>query len=170
MCYFFGSIGPGPCAWPCASLMSLRRSSRAFVSSASVSGMRTRGSRAIVSLPPAIVTNGPPASGAGFGEGHFRQFARLAGQRKILAQRKIRIAFPHQNPAQIGMPAKANAHHVVNLALMPIGRAPDVGDGRQLGFLLAHIGLEPQMAVMAVTVKVINHRQARIVAVIIDAR
>src|SRR6266446_3842929 len=61
----FGSIGPGPCAFPCASLMSFRRSNRAFVSTASVSGIRIRGSRAIVSLPPAIVTKGPPAIGEG---------------------------------------------------------------------------------------------------------
>ena len=107
--------------------------------------MRTRGSRAIVSLPPAIVTNGPPSIGAGFGKGDFRHFGRLARQRKIFPQRKIRIALPHQNPPQIGMPAKANAHHVVDLALVPIGRAPDAGDGRQFGFLLADIGLEPQM-------------------------
>src|SRR5438034_7817573 len=50
------------------------------------------------------------------GEGDLRQFARLARQWKILAQRKIRVAVPHQNSPQIGMPAKANAHHVVNLA------------------------------------------------------
>src|SRR5439155_7740464 len=61
--YFLGSIGPGPNALPCASLMSRRRSRRAFVSKASVSGIRTRGSRAIVSLPPAMVTNGPPTIG-----------------------------------------------------------------------------------------------------------
>src|SRR5205814_9659556 len=33
----------------------------------------------------------------------FRQFARFARQWEILAQRKIRIAFPHQNSPQIGM-------------------------------------------------------------------
>ena len=42
---------------------SLRLSNREFASKESVSGIRTRGSRAIVSTPPATVTNGPPAIG-----------------------------------------------------------------------------------------------------------
>ena len=112
---------------------------------------RTRGSRRIASpllrqrsqtarLPAASdLVNATPGSSR-----------RLAGQREILAQRKIRIAFPHQNPAQIRMAAETDAHHVVNFALVPVGRAPDVSDARQLGFFLAHVGFEPQFVAVVV--------------------
>src|SRR5580765_5135710 len=56
----------------------------------------------------------------GFGESYVRDFTCLAGERKIFAQRKIRIAFPHQDAAQVGVTAKANTHHVVDFALVPI--------------------------------------------------
>src|SRR5207302_6306222 len=46
--------------------MSVRRSSREIVSTDCVSGTRTRGSRAIASLPPGRVTNGPPSIRACF--------------------------------------------------------------------------------------------------------
>src|SRR5256886_15972604 len=84
------------------------------------------------------------------GERDLRQLARLTAERKILAQRKIRIAFPHQNSPQVRMSTKANAHHVVNLALVPIGGLPDRSDGGQLGLLLAHIRVEAEMRVMEI--------------------
>src|SRR5256885_1104831 len=81
---------------------------------------------------------------------HVWNFARLARERKIFAQRKIGIAFPHQNAAQVGVTAKANTHHVVDFALVPIGRFPHGRDCGQLGLFLAHVGFQTQMAVMPV--------------------
>ena len=131
--------------------------------------MRTRGSRAMVSLPPAMVTNGPPSSGAGLVKATSGTSLGLPASGKILAQREIGIALPHQDAAQVRMPAKANAHHVVNLPLVPIGRPPDGRDGRQLGLSSLTSSLEPQMAAVPEAVELVNHRPARVVAVIIDA-
>ena len=167
--HFLGSIGPGPCGWPCASLISCRRSRRALVSRASVSGIRTRGSRAIVSLPPAMVTNGPPSSGAALVKATSGTSDRLARQRKVLPQWKVGIAFPHQDPAQVRVATETESHHVVNLALMPIRRPPYAGDRRQFALFLAYLGLEPKPAKMTVAVKMIDDREARIVAVIVHA-
>src|SRR5437763_3900774 len=67
------------------------------------------------------------------------------------------------------MTAKANAHHVVNLALVPIGGLPNRSDAGQLGLLLAHIRFETEMTAMAVAIKLINHGKTRVVAVIVHA-
>ena len=91
----------------------------------SVSGMRTRGSRAIASLPPATVTKGPPASGAGSVNATSGSSVGLPASGKSLRSGMIRIAFPHQDAAQVRMAPEPDAHHVVDLALVPIGRAPD---------------------------------------------
>src|SRR5581483_8525407 len=45
-------------------------------------------------------------------ERHARQLRRLAGQREILAQREMRITFPHEDAARVRMPAKMDPHHV----------------------------------------------------------
>src|SRR6266567_4119406 len=66
------------------------------------------------------------------------------------------------------MPAKPDAHHVINLPLVPIGGAPDRRYGGQLGLFFAHISLESQVAVVSVAVKLIDHRPARVGPVIID--
>src|SRR5437667_417573 len=54
----------------------------------------------------------------GLREGHVRNFTRLSRERKILTQRKIRIAVPHQDTPHVGVTSKANAHHVVDFALV----------------------------------------------------
>ena len=105
----------------------------------------------------------------GFGESNFRHFRRFAAKREILPQRKIRIAFPHQNPAQIGMAAKPDAHHVVDFALVPIRRAPHADDGRQFGFFLADAGFEPQFATVREAAQMINIRPARVFAIVVNA-
>src|SRR5712664_1236019 len=56
--------GGGPWSGAWAARTSRRLSRRALVAMQSVSGIRTRGSRAIASLPPETVTNGPPSKGA----------------------------------------------------------------------------------------------------------
>jgi len=67
------------------------------------------------------------------------------------------------------MPLEPNAHHVVNLPFMPVRRAPDAGHGGQFGFFLAHVRFHTEMAMMPVTVKMINNRPARVRAVIVNA-
>src|SRR6266446_4888699 len=104
-----------------------------------------------------------------FGESDFREIAGAAGQREILAQWKIGIAVPHQDPAQIGMTTEADAHHIVDLAFMPIRRAPNGGDRWQFSFLLAYGSLETEILQMTVAIEMIDQREARIVAVIVNA-
>src|ERR1017187_6984347 len=52
----------------------------------------------------------PPFDERGFGESDVRQFRGLAAEREIFAEREVRITFPHDDAAQVGMPAKADAH------------------------------------------------------------
>src|SRR5437879_4111967 len=68
------------------------------------------------------------------------------------------------------MPAESNAHHVIDLSLMPISRAPYADNRGSLPFLFANIGLQTQVPQMAVAIKVINQCIARVIAVVIDAR
>src|SRR3990170_2454177 len=59
--------------------------------------------------------------------------ARLeaAGQRhEVLAQGMAREAFPEEHSLQVGVAAEANAHEVVDLALLEVGAMPDRHDGR----------------------------------------
>ena len=65
------------------------------------------------------------------------------------------------------MAAEVNAHHVVDLALVPVSRAPDADDGRQFGFFLAHVGFKPQFAAAYEAAQMINDRPARVFAVIV---
>ena len=71
--------------------------------------------------------------------------AMLALKREILAQRVVGKPLPHEDAAKIGMIHKANTHHVVNFALMPIGRRPDVGNRGGLAIIFAHGGFQPKM-------------------------
>src|SRR5262249_42403530 len=59
--------------------------------------------------------------------------------------------------------------HVVNFPLVPIRRAPHAGNRRQLALFLADVRLESQMTMMAVAVEMVNDREARILAVVVDA-
>src|SRR5882672_9867332 len=105
----------------------------------------------------------------GFRKRNLRQLSWPPRQRKILSQRKMRVAVPHQNAAQVGMAAKTNAHHVVNLAPVPIRPGPDCRYRWQFAFFFTHVGFEPQMAGLIVSGVMINHREPWIVAVIIEA-
>src|SRR3990172_1930089 len=61
--------------------------------------------------------------------------ARLeaAGQRhEVLAQGMAREAFPEEHSLQVGVAAEANAHEVVDLALLQLGPLPHRHDGRHL--------------------------------------
>src|SRR6266478_5347145 len=98
------------------------------------------------------------------GESHFRQLGGPSCQREILAQREIGIAFPHQNAAQVRMAAKTDAHHVVNLPFVPISRAPDANDAGCFPLFFTHLGLEAEIAKMPIAIKMIDQREARIIA------
>ena len=67
---------------------------------------------------------------------------------------------PHEDAAKIGVIHKANPHHVVNFALVPIGRRPDVGNGGGLAIIFAHSGLKPKMDAISHGIKLINHLEA----------
>src|SRR5688572_25289605 len=54
----------------------------------------------------------------------------ITAQRKILAQRVSLPILRQQNAAQIRMPIKNDAKHVERLALVPVCRLPNAGDGR----------------------------------------
>ena len=58
------------------------------------------------------------------------------------------------------MVAETNPHHVVNLAFVPVGRAPHRRHRGQIGFLLAHLGFEAQVNPVGIAVKLVNHREA----------
>ena len=61
-----------------------------------------------------------------------------------------RMAFPvrrHKDPLQVRVVAKTHAKKVEDLALIPVGGAPDGGDRIQLGSLAnAHFQAEPRFA------------------------
>jgi hypothetical protein len=67
------------------------------------------------------------------------------------------------------MSAETDAHHVEYLALVPIGGAPDGGDGGELGFLLADEGFEAEMLAVIDTGEFINDQPARVLAVTVNA-
>src|SRR4051794_36610273 len=67
------------------------------------------------------------------------------------------------------MTGEANAHHVVDLALMPVGRRPDIAKGRNFD-ILRNRKLQPQMNAERHRVELVNDLETRIFAEVIDAR
>src|SRR2546430_9579358 len=57
---------------------------------------------------------GPAIQRRRLAEPYVWHLARLAGEWEILAQRKIRIALPHEDAAQVGVASETDAHHVIN--------------------------------------------------------
>src|SRR5208337_1603996 len=49
---------------------------------------------------------------------------------EVLAEWIVGIAFPHENPLQLGVAGEANAHHVEDLSLLEIGAAINVVERR----------------------------------------
>ena len=49
---------------------------------------------------------------------------------EVLAERIVGIAFPHENPLQLGVAGEANAHHVEDFALLEIGPAINLVERR----------------------------------------
>ena len=116
-----------------------------------------------------IVTNGPALQRRRLGEGDFRHVALLPAEREILSQRVEGIAIPHQDAAQIRMPWEADAHHVENLALVPVCGRPDRRDGGDLRIVLRGAQLEAEGDILRQGVKLIDQFEARVFAHVIDA-
>ena len=102
-------------------------------------------------------------------ECHAGRIAVLPFKRKILTQRMVGEPLPHEDAAKIGVIHKANSHHVVNFALVPIGRRPDVGNGGGLAIIFAHSGLKPKMDAISHRIKLIDHLETGLFTEVIHA-
>ena len=65
------------------------------------------------------------------------------------------------------MTCKLNAHHVIDLALMPIGGSPYVTDGWHL-YGICHSGFDTQMHRVVERRKLINHLKTGLASHIVD--
>ena len=99
---------------------------------------------------------------------HIRHVALAAGEREILPQWMKWVPFPHENSAQIRVPGKLDPHHVVNLALVPIGGRPKVGDAGDF-FVFTERAANPQMRSRAVGIQLVDHLETRIGLEVIEA-
>ena len=68
------------------------------------------------------------------------------------------------------MVIEPQSHHVVDLALMPVRRRPDIRDGIDGGIVFRNAQLEPQMNRQRHRVKLVDDLEARLVAEVIHAR
>ena len=64
---------------------------------------------------------------------------------------------------------KANTHHVVNFALMPIGRRPDVGNRGSFAIIFTHGGFQAKMDPVSHRIKLVNHLEAGFLTEMIHA-
>jgi hypothetical protein len=102
-------------------------------------------------------------------ESDIGHFTRFTFQREIFAERMIRISFPHDNPTKIRMTGKTNTHHVVHLALVPVGSGPEANHRGYLQMILRDQGLQPEVNVGVQRVKFINDLKPRFITEVIDA-
>ena len=65
----------------------------------------------------------------------------LGGHLIILAQRVADPVLGQEDPPQVGVARKKHARQVEHLALVPLGRAPDVADAGHLGQPALHVVL-----------------------------
>ena len=134
------------------------------------------------SVPERVVQLGYPPiridiitsiSGVSWDEARAGQVAGEAFQGKILAQRIVGIAFPHEDAAQIGMARELDSHHVENLALMPIRALVDRHEGIDGGIVLADLEFHAQVRLVvraAERAEFIDDLVAWLVAEVVDAR
>jgi len=157
--------GRVPCSAPLRSLSSphvLLRPENQF------SGVRTCGSRAIESCRPADPRHERPAlQRCGFAEGNVRHLARLAGERKILSQRKIRVASHIRMRRRSGVPGseRPSCRKSRVRASPPWARRRSrVGSS---DFSSLTCGLQAQMHTRQERGSTINNRPARVFAIVI---
>jgi hypothetical protein len=99
----------------------------------------------------------------------FGQPGGFAGEGEIFPEREVRIAFPHEDAAEVGVVTEADAHHVVDFAFVPVGSPPHCGKGGHFAFFFGNLGIEAQIAEVAIAVKMINEGKSRVVTVVVDA-
>ena len=68
---------------------------------------------------------------------------------EVLAEREVRVAFPHEDALQLGVAGEPDAHHVVDFAFLEIGPAPDVIERGNLALPLGLGGAHPQLDQLA---------------------
>lgn len=66
------------------------------------------------------------------------------------------------------MASKSEPHHIENLSFVPISRAPDTNNTGQLAGFFRHVGLEPQMTIVTIPGKMIDKREPRILAIVME--
>src|SRR5574341_365959 len=78
-----------------------------------------------------------------------QSLADLLGPREAAAQREILpegialgVGLPHQDPPQVRVAAEADAEHVVDFALEPVGAGPDGHHGIDLEPVLGKLGFD----------------------------
>ena len=69
-----------------------------------------------------------------------------AAEGMVLAQGVALPGIGHEDAAQVGVAGEADAEHVVDLPLVPVGGRPDAGDRGRLRFLFAQGDLYPEVA------------------------
>src|SRR5690606_23547135 len=119
-------------------------------------GANGSGSRAIMAIPPLrlaaagsrVGSPAPTGVGQGLGPPGLEKIELLplgqggrrpipgAPQGVILPEGMTLPVIGHQDPPQVGVARKADPEEVIHLPLSPVGRRPEVGDGRHLRRLL----------------------------------
>ena len=71
--------------------------------------------------------------------------ALVIGLEEILAERVIGVSLPHEDALQLGVSGEADAHHVVDFALLEVGPAIDLVERRDHALPLGLVGADPQL-------------------------
>ena len=95
------------------------------------------------------------------------QLVLVAPQRKVLALREALEAFPHVDPAQVGMALEPDPVHVPGLALMPVGGAPDPRHRRDAR-RIAEAALDANAPFVRQRIEVVHRLVARRFGIMID--
>ena len=67
------------------------------------------------------------------------------------------------------MPVKLDAHHVINLALVPVGRRPEIGNGIERTGFFRQFQFQSKVKGIRHRVQVIHDFESRLFAEIVDA-
>src|SRR5215470_1834543 len=66
----------------------------------------------------------------------------LLGLDEVLAERMPGPVLRHEDTPQVGVPRELDAEEIEHLALLPVGMAPDVGNGAHDGVVARRVHLE----------------------------
>src|SRR5947199_10649585 len=80
----------------------------------------------------------------------------LLGLDEVLAQRVARPVLRHEDAAEIGMPLEGHAQEIEDLALLPLGVAPDARDARHDGGVPQRVHLEGEEVALPVGVEMVD--------------